>query len=56
MSIIKPPTAIDFDPAIVAKDKDEQLQVSRRESDILTIINLYEPDQREWINYCQRRL
>ncbi|GCL37861.1 MAG: hypothetical protein ACKO9I_03850 [Sphaerospermopsis kisseleviana] len=24
MSIIKPPTAIDFDPAIVAKDKDDQ--------------------------------
>ncbi|TAE58083.1 MAG: DUF4258 domain-containing protein [Nostocales cyanobacterium] len=32
------------------------LQVSRRESDILTIITLYEPDQREGINYCQRRL
>ncbi|MBC5794254.1 hypothetical protein H5968_03605 [Sphaerospermopsis sp. LEGE 00249] len=24
MSIIKPPTAIDFDPAILVKDKDEQ--------------------------------
>jgi hypothetical protein len=32
------------------------LQVSRRESDILTIITLYEPDQTEWIDYSQRRL
>jgi hypothetical protein len=32
------------------------LQVSRRESDILTIITLYEPNQTEWINYSQRRL
>jgi hypothetical protein len=32
------------------------LQVSRRESDMLTIITLYEPDQTEWINYSQRRL
>jgi hypothetical protein len=32
------------------------LQVSRRESDILTIITLYDPDQTEWINYSQRRL
>jgi hypothetical protein len=32
------------------------LQVSRRESDILTIITLYDPDQTEWIDYSQRRL
>lgn len=32
------------------------LQVSRRESDMLTIITLYEPEQTEWINYSQRRL
>ena len=32
------------------------LQVSRGESDMLTIITLYEPDQTEWINYSQRRL
>ena len=32
------------------------LQVSRLESDILTIITLYEPDRQEWINYSQRRL
>jgi hypothetical protein len=32
------------------------LQVSRRESDVLTIITLYEPDLREWNNYKQRRL
>ncbi len=32
------------------------LQVSRLESDILTIITLYEPNKQEWINYSQRRL
>jgi hypothetical protein len=32
------------------------LQVSRRESDILTIITLYQLDQTEWIDYSQRRL
>ncbi|MFO0099710.1 MAG: DUF4258 domain-containing protein [Aphanizomenon sp.] len=32
------------------------LQVLRRESDMLTIITLYEPEQTEWINYSQRRL
>ena len=32
------------------------LQVSRGESDMLTIITLYEPEQTEWINYSQRRL
>jgi hypothetical protein len=32
------------------------LQVSRRESDLLTIITLYEPNQTEWTNDFQRRL
>ncbi len=32
------------------------LQVSRSESDVLTIITLYEPNQQEWINNSQRRL
>jgi hypothetical protein len=32
------------------------LQVSRLESDVLSIITLYEPNQQEWINYFQRRL
>lgn len=31
------------------------LQVSRMESDILTIITLYEPDNDKWINYTTRR-
>jgi hypothetical protein len=31
------------------------LQVSRKNSDILTIITLYDPDPQEWINYSQRR-
>lgn len=31
------------------------LQVSRNNSDILTIITLYDPDPQEWINYSQRR-
>lgn len=31
------------------------LQVSRKDSDILTIITLYDPDPQEWINYSQRR-
>ncbi len=31
------------------------LQVSRIESDTLTIITLYEPNDREWINYRWRK-
>lgn len=31
------------------------LQVSRKDSDKLTIITLYDPDPQEWINYSQRR-
>ncbi|MCC3406928.1 MAG: DUF4258 domain-containing protein [Microcoleus sp. PH2017_10_PVI_O_A] len=31
------------------------VQVSRKESDSLKIITLYEPDANQWINYSQRR-
>jgi Domain of unknown function (DUF4258) len=41
---------------LTINNRSLHLQVSRRESDILTIITLYEPDQREWINSCKRRL
>lgn len=40
---------------ITIKQRFLHLQVSRRNSDILTIITLYEPDLQEWINYSQRR-
>jgi hypothetical protein len=31
------------------------IQVSRADSDLLKIITLYEPDEREWIAYSTRR-
>lgn len=31
------------------------IQVSRRESSIVVIITIYEPNEGEWINYYQRR-
>lgn len=31
------------------------IQVSRRESSIVVIIAIYEPNEGEWINYYQRR-
>jgi Domain of unknown function (DUF4258) len=37
------------------EEKVLHIQVSRKESDSLKIITLYEPDENQWINYSQRR-
>ena len=36
-------------------DRALHIQVSRMESDTIKIITLYEPDDREWIDYRSRR-
>ncbi len=41
---------------ITINNRPLPLQVGRNLSDILTIITLYEPSKKDWINYYQRRL
>lgn len=38
-----------------AEGKVLHIQVSRKESESLKIITLYEPDKNQWINYLKRR-